>query len=88
LYFGLKFLFYVVIILFSVVFVTLLERKVIGSLNERIRPNWVFYFGLLQSVVDGLKLAAKGVMLIAFKSEMKKDFVMSVLLMLILFFFT
>ena len=81
------FLFFIIVILFSVVFVTLLERKVIGSLNVRVSPDWVVYMGLFQSVVDGLKLVGKKVVLIAFKREMKKDYIISVLLLLVLFFF-
>ena len=40
----------------KVVFATLAERKVKGSMQRRIGPNTVGYKGLLQPVTDGVKL--------------------------------
>jgi len=40
----------------KVVFATLAERKVKGSMQRRIGPNTVGFQGLLQPVTDGLKL--------------------------------
>nr|QTK22332.1 NADH dehydrogenase subunit 1 [Pneumocystis sp. 'macacae'] len=46
-------------VLLNVAFVTLAERKVMGSIQRRIGPNIVGYYGLLQPVADALKLILK-----------------------------
>jgi NADH-quinone oxidoreductase subunit H len=49
------FAFLVVMTLFSIIF----ERKVVGRMQNRIGPNRVGPWGLLQSLADGVKLAFK-----------------------------
>ena len=49
------FVFLVVMTLFSILF----ERKVVGRMQNRIGPNRVGPWGLLQSLADGVKLAFK-----------------------------
>src|SRR5580765_6043786 len=49
------FAFLVVMTLFSIVF----ERKVVGRMQNRIGPNRVGPWGILQSLADGVKLAFK-----------------------------
>ena len=49
------FAFLVVMTLFSIVF----ERKVVGRMQNRIGPNRVGPWGILQSLADGMKLAFK-----------------------------
>src|SRR5436853_1972741 len=49
------FAFLVVMTLFSIVF----ERKVVGRMQNRIGPNRVGPWGVLQSLADGVKLAFK-----------------------------
>src|ERR1700759_423356 len=49
------FAFLVVMTLFSIVF----ERKVVGRMQNRIGPNRVGPWGILQSLADGVKLALK-----------------------------
>jgi NADH:ubiquinone oxidoreductase subunit H len=46
-------------VLITVVFFTLSERQVMGSMQRRYGPNVVGVFGILQSFVDGAKLGVK-----------------------------
>ena len=46
-------------ILLSVAFFTVLERKVLASMQRRRGPNFVGIYGLLQAIADALKLISK-----------------------------
>jgi len=46
-------------ILFTVAFVTVAERKTLASMQRRLGPNIVGYYGLLQAFADALKLLLK-----------------------------
>jgi NADH-ubiquinone oxidoreductase chain 1 len=46
-------------ILLSVAFVTIAERKTMASMQRRLGPNIVGYYGLLQAFADALKLLIK-----------------------------
>ena len=55
----LSFLVIVVPVLISVAYLTLAERKIMGSIQQRKGPNVVGFLGLLQPLADGLKLLLK-----------------------------
>lgn len=58
-YFICKFLIFFIPLLVSIAFLTLLERKIIASIQQRRGPNVVGLIGLLQPVADGVKLVFK-----------------------------
>lgn len=43
----------------GVAYLTFIERKVLGYMQDRVGPNRVGYYGLLQPVADGVKLLMK-----------------------------
>jgi NADH:ubiquinone oxidoreductase subunit H len=47
------------LLLLSVAFFTLFERKVIGLFHNRLGPNKVSFIGLLQPLLDAFKLLSK-----------------------------
>jgi len=49
-------------LLLVIAFFTLVERKVMASLQRRIGPNINGYFGLLQPLIDGFKLLMKEIL--------------------------
>jgi len=55
----LSFLAIVLPLLIAVAYLTLAERKVMGSMQQRYGPNTVGFLGLLQPAADGVKLLLK-----------------------------
>jgi len=49
----------VVPVMVSVAYMTYAERRILGYMQDRIGPNRVGYFGLLQPMADGIKLLMK-----------------------------
>jgi len=50
---------HLLLVLLSVAFFTLFERKVIGLFHNRLGPNKVSFIGLLQPLLDAFKLISK-----------------------------
>jgi NADH-quinone oxidoreductase subunit H len=69
-------------VLLSTCFVTLLERKILGIIQNRTAPNYISYIGILQPIVDGVKLIIKE--LVVPNISNKNPFIISSLLSLIL----
>ena len=46
-------------LLIAIAFLTIAERKLLGSIQRRKGPNVVGFLGLLQPFADGLKLFSK-----------------------------
>ena len=46
-------------VLLTVAFITIAERKTMASMQRRLGPNIVGYYGLLQAFADALKLLLK-----------------------------
>lgn len=53
----------IVLILLRIAFVTLFEREILGLRQNRLSPNKIIFFGILQALVDGLKLVKKELVL-------------------------
>jgi len=54
-----KIIFVIVFLLMGVAYFTLFERKVLGGIQRRKGPNRVGFYGVLQPIVDGVKLLVK-----------------------------
>lgn len=55
----LEVLFVLLPVVLSVAYITVIERKVLASIQRRVGPNQVGYYGLLQPFADALKLILK-----------------------------
>ena len=53
----------IIVVLIGVAYITLAERKVMGSMQRRVGPNIVGYFGILQPVIDGVKAGIKEIII-------------------------
>ena len=50
-------------LILNVALLTLLERHLMGACQRRIGPNQVGFFGILQPIIDGLKLIIKEIII-------------------------
>jgi len=50
-------------IMVTVAYLTLAERKILGYMQDRVGPNRVGYWGLLQPLADGIKLLMKEIII-------------------------
>lgn len=53
----------IIVVLIGVAYITLAERKVMGSMQRRVGPNIIGYFGLLQPIIDGIKAGVKEIII-------------------------
>lgn len=56
-------LIFLIMVLVGIAYFTLLERKILGSIQRRRGPNYYGFFGVLQPLADAVKLAFKDVVL-------------------------
>ena len=52
-----------IVVIIAIAFFTLIERKVMGSIQRRRGPIVVGFWGVLQAFADGLKLGLKEVII-------------------------
>nr|AUT13916.1 NADH dehydrogenase subunit 1 [Tetranychus pueraricola] len=74
----------VLFMLISIMFITLMERKVLGVLNNRKSPNFFFVNSFLQSLMDFIKLLTKKVLKLNF--ILKNFWVLMIFFGLMMFF--
>lgn len=60
--FFLQLLIIVILVLLTVAFLTLLERKILGYVQNRKGPTKILFIGILQPVIDGGKLIIKSLL--------------------------
>lgn len=53
----------IVVVLIGVAYITLAERKVMGAMQRRKGPNIIGIYGILQPIVDGVKLLIKEILI-------------------------
>lgn len=53
----------IIVVLIGVAYITLAERKVMGAMQRRKGPNIVGVYGILQPIVDGIKLFIKEILI-------------------------
>lgn len=56
-------IFFIILILLGVAFVTLFEREILSLSQTRLGPNKIIFIGILQALIDGLKLVKKELIL-------------------------
>lgn len=58
-YYIIEMILIIIPLMVGIAFLTLLERKIIGSMQQRRGPNVTGFLGLMQAVADGIKLVLK-----------------------------
>ena len=77
-------IFSLITLLISIAYFTLAERKIIASVQRRLGPQIIGFYGLLQPLADGLKLIFKEIIIPSVSN--KKLFFLAPLLTLFLSF--
>ena len=54
---------YLLLLLIAVAYFTLLERKLMGSIQRRTGPKITGFYGILQPIADGIKLLTKEIII-------------------------
>nr|YP_007183178.1 NADH dehydrogenase subunit 1 [Dictyocaulus eckerti]AFV32097.1 NADH dehydrogenase subunit 1 [Dictyocaulus eckerti] len=75
-----------VFILQSIAFITLYERHLLGSSQNRLGPNKVFLMGFLQALLDGLKLLKKELFVPIYGSDLSFYLVPGISFLLMIFY--
>lgn len=53
----------IIVVLIGVAYITLAERKVMGAMQRRKGPNIIGIYGILQPIIDGVKLLIKEILI-------------------------
>src|SRR5438045_9678647 len=72
--------------LLSVAYVTVAERKTMASIQRRLGPNVIGYYGILQAFADALKLILKEY-IASIQSNIVFFFIVSIIIFIFFFLF-
>lgn len=53
----------IIVVLIGIAYITLAERKVMGSMQRRVGPNILGYYGIIQPIIDGVKAGIKEIII-------------------------